>query len=153
MEQLTFNSPSLQRCWKSCSTLTPRPTIQTHHLLHGWAKNSGGQIILPRYPKHSSWGCIIICVFILILFPHAERFKGSSGHSIQFTWSALQRGNTAGEVMDAWLKQQVWDPLPRLQSLVSQQETLIFYTEPTGLSALCCRVAGALQQGLHFGFK
>lgn len=61
----------------------------------------------------------------------------------------LSRGATQQKnCMDAWLKQQAWDPLPRLQLLVSQQETVIFYTEPTGLSALCCWVAGALQQGL-----
>lgn len=31
------------------------------------------------------------------------------------------------------MQQQVWDPLSRLQPLVFQQITVIFYTEPTGL--------------------
>lgn len=89
------------------------------------------------------------CVFILIISPPPREAERQFRTLLSVQPGLLSRGATQQKnCMDAWLKQQAWDPLPRLQLLVSQQETVIFYTEPTGLSTLCCWVAGALQQGL-----
>lgn len=88
------------------------------------------------------------CVFILIISPHPERLKGSSGHSFQFSLVCSPEGQLSRKT--AWMHD--WNSkretlFPDFNYLFLNKK-LIFYTESTGLSALCCWVAGALQQGL-----